>query len=1545
MKELRIDRVILVLLLVLIGGSLSISTAAELDKRYKRNGEAYLLIGKESELPAGNIDYRGIWRLSDPEGIFSGVFPQYLVGEVDILDMAIDLNRNIHTLSDPKTTAIGDSFKIKRQVIDTVSIADADKGCHAYIHTDHRGSYWGYQTDVYRTGPAGRGIWKNGSTTSNPKIWSGFKSAGPGVETTAPDNPDAYMPSFKPANLQLGVYSGKKWYEIPNGAWYSSWNYKKGCQWFYQVFADKVTGTQYDWSLQQWKPNTTATSYTKQAGNPFATTYDMQIKRATLAGCLDGCGGASGDDAVKTDKMIFSSAFMPMVDKLGNATSRTYFYSRPEGKSNYSISTTGEGSANYVLKGDAVGYEKVPDTQWLGVSMKSETSDYLYCLGNSVIKKWIKDGGGNSTGINIAAVTVSNQWNQKGGIVFAFDEKEKMVYKFERDEAGAHNNTAFPISGILSDIGADADAKIDDIKADGDGNLFVGLTFPGVDLTVKEVTSKWGLGDAYTYEVNKLVPGDELQKGLLLYKQEFTKSVFRISAMGEPPKEVGKKVIATQVYKRNLAMPPLGWQELEKAGMTGVSGIVASWTTAAGGGTIGDFSIYANKSTDPDIGRARIAVINVPKPPDVLSLGNDLSYLDLIGAYKNSIPIFDPNKRSTEQNSAARFSGNLDTRQLYFYMVENYPIPTGIQNPSVTPDYDGDGRYGGFISTIINPNPSTDTDNPGTIRYYWRTWMVARQKGKDLSGNPEYEPVCPPEPMCDQVAGSYFHWFYTPIGGKFIVTCRVDYDWYDYSLIPFGTTITKFLANPGNAYKKATKAVPSTGGIVHEQSSNRMDQIMDMTEFTFMKKSAAAYKADILGSDGNKEYYAAIPAVVTDKDPKIPTDTFEIARIQRCDVAGNNPLTATHWYPQSAGVMNPTDGFHGIQVGTAYHWRMDVASQAIFYQDLEKAKNSANYTFISNKLTDSSLEPYYVNGDPEFQFDKTGDDLRWSPGSTVSIEAYLKYPVPPLVSGKPTIVQHNLGSDITEVKSQSFAYFTTKADLPPTDPFEAELVIEMSRLFQYDMRIYGTINGVKRLLGKVPNLPKKLTITSKTKVLITDTVPPLIAFGKTSPQQLYGYTGRALESGTNGNPASIKFQVTDNDPWDGVSGISSHAKYSSLNIAANKKTIDTYYNKAQSAQYNLKPVFNLSNSGVQLSWSTAIANAKRQIALGVNPYMPSYGSFSPGTGLGTPVIACPKNESTGLYYSTTDFDVSLSTLNSGKPIDLPKFYANNTPGYKPYEFQLSLRDSSGNESLDNLLNLVIQVRDDIPADPYGIVQEFKGNTTARFPSNSAIANDADFEANYRAATAFNSSFITRGAWLPTSPGSNKNGEIWDGTYNTGFKSLWSVSDTISALPETMKNTTITPGSIQVEDNVEVLMRVGAADNAGAATAKLTFSCFDIAKAEKTLSTGSSTCKLPGISADQVTSTQASIQALFREGKIKFPIAIPITIQSCDDARDWDKYLSGGLDANGIWNWGTLTKGSADSKYSNRRTFKTTLPVYGSELTIRTIESGVRTPGK
>lgn len=1551
----------------------------QIDSRYQRNGEVYLLIGKQSNIPgSGDVDYRGVWRLNDPEGVFTASPPHPLIQETDILNLAVDMDRNIFTLSDPIVTTIGDSYELMRQVVDGTDGTTAsmtDWGVHAYIHTDHRNKtgYWGHKTDVYRIERPNGDITRN-SLSLGP--WPDFKSAGPGQPASEPADPIAYLPQFDPVlkpKVVLNYYPGKNWYKIPNGAWFSSWRTvpcdasgrvsakrpknADGVQvdYFFQMFADKATGEQYDWNKIIWTPpaDTTGTDllYTKGAAIPFATTYNMTISRLTLAGCLDGCGGAVGDGSVSAPELLSDVAFMPATDGSGTSYLRTYFYTRHVGTFTYSIETEGAGSDNYELKGHPTGYgDDAPDTLWLGVSMKTKTSDYLYCLGNSVIKKWITERGGNSNNMNISAVTVSNQWFQRGGIIFAYDANEKMVHKLEQNETtGVHPPlVAFKIASMVAAISAEDDCQIEDIKADGFGNLFLGLTYPTTNVEEHDPTTNWTYGDAYRLESDGLANDEGMQVGKLFYRQDYRKSVWRISALGEPPREVGQRVFATRIYERTAALPASLWTELLALPTfpnSQIDVLIGSCTHPSA--YVDDFTL-ASQSLSSDPGQCRIAVINVPTPPEVLSLGDKKSYLDIIGPYKDSIPIPDTTNRRTNQDSKARHANPLELNQLYFLMVENYPIPNGSQNPNVDPDYDEDNRYGGFVSTIKNPNPSTNTENPGTIRYYWRTWMV-----EDHNRNS----VCPPEPMSDSAAGTYFHWLYSPIRGKFIVTCRVDYDWWDYTKMAYGTTYADFIDLPGEADKVGDRAIPSKDGIAFDPALDCLNSIMSTPDFASMSSTVAmanTYRETILGNDDNKNYYAIYPVVVDGPVPPIPEPATETARIQRCNIGGpNDPLTPGDWFPKEDGIINPEAGYHCIRAGQSYHWRMDVASQSIFFQSLDRATNPTAYQTVADKLTDIDQAAYYVNGNPEFLFTETGDDLRWAVASAET-ECFLEYPVPPLkADGAPTVVRRDLGSNTTEVTSQNFSYFTSLEGLPTTDPFECELVIEMSRMFLYDMRIFhittnsdGTTEA--RLLGKVPNLPKRLTVSARTKVLIVDTEKPRIDFSQTDPNQLFGITGRTL-GGDGFNPTHISFRIEDNNPWEGVTGIASHADYSPFNIDHNEEILRLGSNATSGT--NLKPIFDQSTRGVRMSHDLPSLTATRAVELATHSFQPGYGVF--GSTIPEPVCDYLVNNEDLIFKAQMDFSTPLAVLNNGAPLVLPKCYANNSPDYIPYRFWLAACDSSGNGFSDTLLNLCIQVKDDIPPEPYGTAKEFKRMTMARFPSHANFPDDDGFAGALLSELTYNQTFVSRSNWTPSAPGANPTtdpgGVIMDGANDTGLRALWSVDSKIVPMPTAMGNTGLTPGTMLVEDNVNVLFQVGVADNAGGATATMILKYYDISGDEKETRTSTASFSSTGLTAGPSTGNVGSARAVFREGKdstdpanpvpVKFPLLIPITIYARDDARDWSSYSSMTVDLNG-WSWGALTPGESAP---NERTFNTSLPVFGSELIIRTIERGLRNP--
>ena len=178
-------------------------------------------------------------------------------------------------------------------------------------------------------------------------------------------------------------------------------------------------------------------------------------------------------------------------------------------------------------------------------------------------------------------------------------------------------------------------------------------------------------------------------------------------------------------------------------------------------------------------GNCKLAVINVPTPPKVISLGNDKSYLDLIGPFLGTIPNYNGDTRKTQQTGFEPYGKVLNQDQIYFYMVENYPIPDGgnvSQDPTEQLDYDNDKRQGGFITTIQDRNPKDD-DHPDGITYEWNTWLVKNYLG---------------QPCCDLArtnVGSYFDYVYSPVPGSFILTCKVKYNWYNYNELNFGDTI------------------------------------------------------------------------------------------------------------------------------------------------------------------------------------------------------------------------------------------------------------------------------------------------------------------------------------------------------------------------------------------------------------------------------------------------------------------------------------------------------------------------------------------------------------------------------------------------------------------------------------------------------------------------------------------------------------------------------------------------------------------------------------
>ncbi len=1594
---------------LMLAAILLLSPAAfALAPEYERNGECYLLIGQ------GPVAMKGVFRLNNPEKDKYFDPSKHLFTPNNTFSFAVDLNRNIYTFTEEVESGFTMlSSNLKRQVLDGVSAAHSDWGYHAYFHYDHRS--WGAGSNVYRVGPAGRTVSGSGSRP---------KSAGPGTSISAPaGNP---LPTFTGA-LTLDKYDGRNWYEIPNGSWYSSWKTAGAVGsfgTFYVVFGDKEEGKAHNWKLFTWAPNNPnldAPVYTNTIGKIVATSYDKKITRQIFAGCLDGCGGASGSGSGVADEMTNDLAFMPPIK---SQPSRTYFYARPKYQSGAEITLN---NAKYTPAADnpLIGLPDNTDTLWIGVSMRNVNSDYVYTLGTSVIKDWYKQATGvNAPAMNISAVAVSNQWNQEGGIVFAYDQNGKMVYKFERKEKSGspiskERYQAIPVSGILSTIGAKPNSVIDDIKADGFGNMYFAMSHPAKSPAEFDPRSTFDPNEAIYLHKGVKNTGDGTWPGFLIYKQGYGKVVFQ-SRYGKI-REIGRKDFAVRYYNVPFNMAIAGTEELEAKGLSQATKILASWSAVIGNnnnkwdiadynyGTAGAPGFFEYTYADP--GQCRLSVINVPTPDQVISLGGKKSFLDIIGPYLNTIPMPNTLARSTAQNVGliSPMPSSLSPDKLYFFMVENYPLPDGTQDPTdpdASPDWDKDGRHGGFITSIVNPESST---KGGKVFYRWRTWLV-----EDLYGNPVCKALEPKPPINTNTGMNHYHYFYSPVPGKYIMTCQVLYDWYDYDLLTFGSTIDDL----PTVLRKGEKALPVKSGSYDQYSGvDALNAIMLKPEFKFMTASASTYLGQIL--EGSDTTFAMVPIVVSGNVPP-QSNTLETARIQRCDVvpsldSGTKAYLKdnTYWHPQTGA--QPTGGFHGLEAGKSYYWRMDVASQTNLFFDVSKSNDtnpaSKNFNYVAAKLMEdkgvnpdgSEKNPFYVNRKPEFQFMNKVGDVRWAANSKIRVTAHLEYKVPKAGGGyevqKKFLIQDNSKPgepmEVT-VKPESTVFSVnspivtqTGGDLPPTDPTEATLVITMRRMFEYDMYI-KVWNGTEWIVSTFITLPKDMVLESKTTVKIIDMQQPRILYAETNPNNLFGETGNDLAVGVGpagkANPAQVRMAFSDNNPWEAVDnelGITNKATYDANrlhNVSTQSQINSLIASGKPSAQLNLKPVFaKLLNRKIRLAFETSSRDAAGRYLkarAGLN-FDTLYSHYYTKNAAGAVVENNQRLQKESQTFSETAANGNISyfakvfykvplnfiCVGNGGSLKIPAGYANNTPGYydavaktiKPYEFYLEVTDSSGNKLAETPLNLVLHVRDNMPPNPYGIMTELKDNTVSYFPlmlkaaraAGVPVSKYSDYSFKNLTKTTFDENFSDLSStWAADATADGYiNGKV--GYY----QSLKSMGDQIvapfndSAYTKQIDNVTGNGTSFLpprfVEDNVEVVFQVGVSDNAGIATATLTFNYFDSIGAEKSRSI-SAGWNSTSVASGKIASTTSQATAVFRGAEAQFPMAIPVKIIASDNARDWDFYTAGSLaDINNpwsTWKWGAPQIGGNTFK---TRTYKTSVPVYGSNLIIRTLDKTIR----
>ena len=1303
---------------------------ADLDEKYLRNGETYLLIGSGSK--------KGVYRLDNPTNsndpyVKSGnpVIGKAALGDNKTIALAVDLWRDLYTFTNTGSAGMVSRPYIWRQILDdtipqitlknnaypsqyrnkTLSKNQtADYGEWDLPHTDSRPS--GKRTNIYRT--------VTGNSTERTILGS-IKALKPGTNGSSVEGKPSWykLPAcqeFTNKDLDFGEFAGKTWYKIPNRSWYSTWKYNKTSNNYistsnkaYMCFYDDEsadTNIYNKWIWYNKNKNNNSKDYseydsTHGDGGEIARTESVNITRFVCAGCLDSCTQKTSPGTYESATMTCDIAMQPGLLKEGSNTERTedrtYALTRSAGASDYTLTINNN---NY--GGIVKGYPSKTDSQWIGISLKNENDDFVYVLGNSGLKSLYEQTvtNGHASNFEFTAVTVSNQWDQKGGIIYAYEKKNNIVYRFTCDDVNgnssrislAENNPweAINVSSIISDLGGDsANACLDDIKADGFGSLYLGVSYPSINANfnarkaVRPSQSKWKPVHYHAGEHS-----DETGTSIeIIYPVDYGKYIFKKEYNSELITEVGHKTLGTDYYSfianvpakygqyanggndiacvaelnSNKNKPELYYSILNKYGAKADGALLDNAPWGTNNTPIqrcynSNFLICNCRSYHQAMGslenptNCKMAVVNVPTPPRVKSIYGKKSYLDICGPYLD-VPDLGNNSTNQETMWSSNYSrgdnGTISVNPLddCVFMVENYPLPSGAQNPNDFPDYDGDTRYGGFVSTI--------EDVRNNITYEWKIWCVhngykpvCKLKRTTSTSNTTYGNGRPYTTFCYDV-------------GKYIVACRVKYNWYDYDNLPFGSTIAR--RNDDNVRKLNVYALPSKNGFPsaennnfgEQKSSSRLNEIMNLPEFSFMKNAVDSqgrtinYNQILEGDSTSKEKWAFEPVIVTGNPPP-PEETSEVAVIERCD---GDPNIATNWASAPTnltGGLAEYNGIFGVESEKSYYWRVALASQTNLCIDIEhlngtNPNDKNNYNYIADRTlnpyqyTDSNgnrvNNPLYI--DPTIplsngkyvKFNNELGDLMWD-DNEITLSAYLYREIPGVNGVQKTVIK-----DAEAVQVNNNIYIRTKKDLPVTDPGSATIEIVMRR--DYTATLQYLDPNTMLPSGAQREKSKHYNLIGRAQINVMDIKKPSICYNETKPNNLYAYTGDSIVSDNvrTMNPTNIQFTIKDNNPWEGGTNKGISLRQHVLNYIYNfglpkaqeyvqlTKALKTTWDSISSSEkssadslgsrngrgttvkpFNLLPLFCKEASDVRLYFETAIrrtnANSNDTIEVG-----------------------------------------------------------------------------------------------------------------------------------------------------------------------------------------------------------------------------------------------------------------------------------------------------------------------------------------------------------
>ncbi len=1573
---------------------------------YNRNGEVYLLIGQGTA--------KGVYRLNDPagEGLFLGFlfypqpnpsipFPGKTVSTA--MSISVDLNRNVRTFCQvDDNNWVLKSGNIPRQVAMTLtngkSQGQADYGWHHYYHADCRG-YWGDNSQV------GKPIYR---------VAGAPFAANPGAAIAEPPVHERFPAKDGGGNILY--YPGQAWYSIPNGSWYQGWETSGtiGGGVSYRVARDVVNIKAHDWHLLRWYIG--AGNYPIDDGIT-CTSSDVSCTHYSLFGCIDPCGPAAPPGTTPAKDVYQHIAFTPAQ---GGQLSRTYMYWREQTTPSYSITITyGSGSpGNYSgikigIPDDVGSPDPKTGTRWIGVSLKNPTEDFVYTLGNKTISQWYQaqTGAAPPSGFNVNAVTVSNQWNQKGGIVYAYDKTQGWAYKFQRNDTAyagpADNlNPAFITSYEPINLGSD----IDDIKADGFGNLYYGKTTTtpsaapsGFNLD-NDVVAMKDLGPDgygfYTYEA--------------VYCQATNKSVFQRLVVNPTPAIIGSKNLGNTYYVRYLKVPMTSASaaELLVAPYYNTSdpsgpGFTKRMTARGGSWFLGwqkDTVNYPDTSATAD--KVEIGVINVPTPPKIYSFPGYASRLDLVGPY-SSFPVPNYAMRHTNQSSnLLPGTVGLNPSTLYFYMVENYPLADGPQDPTIQTDWNGNGYAGGFITAIV-PGANglvESTTNGGRLFYRWILWTVQDSFGQVIDpasySDPQPLPDYPTDPQGDRMFG-----FYSPVGGKYILTCQVKYDWYNYDSLPFGS----FIQNVDSCRRNGSAAVSLGKGTL-------VGNIQAKWPFMSWATMSSVLNSQIIPDNT----WAAIPIEVPFNLPPPPPVMYN-AKIERCDNPTVAPASQIWAARPCTGVATTTHiVYAGKQGGggmgpSQYGWRVEQNYQRYMFFDISTSNQTANssladYNFVAHELvTNYPGNPLYFSpaSYPNLEFRNRIGDTAWAE-NIVTYEGSLLMPLPNggtqkiILFGNSTNprVSYTAPPPAPPAPQPPYAGVCDASSLIPTDPKSGKLEIKMSRRFKWRVFPYQQV-GAQRIYYSPTWLYSYLNITAQSDIVTLDQNAPVLLQDATVPRNLFGFAGSPLVAGVgpnagnrelNNNNASggmVLFQFRDNNAWENGTLTGLTEAQSALNRASNAG----YTGVNMKATYDLKLIYARNNRRTSLQYfvisdpishspaSTGVTVGAPTVggvpaathytykegatvrALKMRSFAASgipYGDNLPANA--NPVAGIAATQSAFFAHHFNCADLCFTKYGNQLYPQLPPNYANNSAGYAPIPFTVGVSDCSGNAATYPL-NLVVNIRDNTPPLPWATIIDQKVGASRVFPVYSPPAPFAS---------------VTAPVFVDTDPTRPKQtgpvSIVWTPDTNTAvlgnlgltndfgamppyFAGLWTTKPkllkSVGALTKQVNDSTlfdqakagVLPG--YVEDNVEFVITPYVSDNAGTAVASLTLVSVDSGGNAVTVSANS----------DAVNVAQRSVFSIFRGADGVFPVAAPLTMVADDNALQWT-YVANRSNINDTaWTYGavdfTIPPNLTASPMTyfvlpvtplaqkNRRTINTTVLGFDSRMLIRTLDKRIQ----